>query len=107
MSARLGELLVKEKLITQDQLKKAIDYQREHGGRLPLEIRAIAEYLLDAGKQQSFDYIAPAKGVAAASAEQERLIKMVADQQVEPQSEHGEQKVSAALHQQVQPPVQG
>jgi type IV pilus assembly protein PilB len=34
MSARLGELLVKEKLITQDQLKKAIDYQREHGGRL-------------------------------------------------------------------------
>src|SRR5574340_1083980 len=34
MSARLGELLVKEKLITQDQLKRAIDYQREHGGRL-------------------------------------------------------------------------
>jgi type IV pilus assembly protein PilB len=34
MSARLGELLVKEKLLNYDQLKQAIDYQRQHGGRL-------------------------------------------------------------------------
>ena len=34
MSARLGELLVKEKLISQDQLKQALDYQKSHGGRL-------------------------------------------------------------------------
>jgi type IV pilus assembly protein PilB len=34
MSARLGELLVKEKLISQDQLKSALDYQKQHGGRL-------------------------------------------------------------------------
>ncbi|HKM89867.1 MAG TPA: type IV-A pilus assembly ATPase PilB [Candidatus Acidoferrales bacterium] len=34
MSARLGELLVKEKLISQDQLKQALDFQKQHGGRL-------------------------------------------------------------------------
>jgi type IV pilus assembly protein PilB len=34
MSARLGELLVKEKLISQDQLKQALDHQKSHGGRL-------------------------------------------------------------------------
>jgi len=34
MSARLGELLVKEKLISQDQLKQALDFQKHHGGRL-------------------------------------------------------------------------
>ncbi len=34
MSARLGELLVKENLITDEQLKQALDHQRQHGGRL-------------------------------------------------------------------------
>src|SRR6202050_1026778 len=34
MSARLGEILVKENLITSDQLKQALDYQQQHGGRL-------------------------------------------------------------------------
>jgi type IV pilus assembly protein PilB len=34
MSARLGEILVKENLITQEQLKQALDYQKQHGGRL-------------------------------------------------------------------------
>jgi len=34
MSARLGEILVKENLITQDQLKQALDYQKQHSGRL-------------------------------------------------------------------------
>ncbi len=34
MSARLGELLVKENLITEEQLKQALDHQRQHGGRL-------------------------------------------------------------------------
>jgi type IV pilus assembly protein PilB len=34
MSSRLGEILIKESLITSDQLKKAVDYQIQHGGRL-------------------------------------------------------------------------
>jgi len=34
MVDRLGELLVREKLITADQLKKAIEEQRSSGGRL-------------------------------------------------------------------------
>jgi type IV pilus assembly protein PilB len=34
MSAKLGEVLLKEGLITPQQLKEALDYQRAHGGRL-------------------------------------------------------------------------
>jgi type IV pilus assembly protein PilB len=34
MSVRLGEILVKESLISQDQLQKALDYQRANGGKL-------------------------------------------------------------------------
>jgi len=34
MSARLGDILVKENLITQDQLKQALDMQKQKGGRL-------------------------------------------------------------------------
>ncbi|HYL10723.1 MAG TPA: type IV-A pilus assembly ATPase PilB [Candidatus Acidoferrales bacterium] len=34
MSVRLGEILVKENLITADQLKKALDHQRQNGGKL-------------------------------------------------------------------------
>jgi type IV pilus assembly protein PilB len=34
MSARLGEILVKENLITQEQLKQALEHQKQHGGRL-------------------------------------------------------------------------
>ncbi len=34
MSARLGEILVKEKLISQDQLKQALEHQKKNGGRL-------------------------------------------------------------------------
>jgi type IV pilus assembly protein PilB len=34
MSARLGEILVKEKLINDDQLKQALVYQQKNGGRL-------------------------------------------------------------------------
>ncbi len=34
MSARLGEILVKENLISQDQLKKALESQKQTGGRL-------------------------------------------------------------------------
>jgi type IV pilus assembly protein PilB len=34
MSARLGEILVKEKLINEDQLKQALVYQQKNGGRL-------------------------------------------------------------------------
>jgi type IV pilus assembly protein PilB len=34
MAARLGEILVKENLITQEQLKQALEQQKQHGGRL-------------------------------------------------------------------------
>jgi len=34
MSARLGEILIKEKLINDDQLKQALVYQQKNGGRL-------------------------------------------------------------------------
>jgi type IV pilus assembly protein PilB len=34
MASRLGEILIKENLITQDQLKQALEYQKQHGGRL-------------------------------------------------------------------------
>ncbi len=34
MSGRLGEILIKESLITSDQLQKALDYQKKNGGRL-------------------------------------------------------------------------
>jgi type IV pilus assembly protein PilB len=34
MSSRLGEILVKDSLISSDQLKQALEYQRKNGGRL-------------------------------------------------------------------------
>src|ERR671938_246284 len=34
MSAKLGEILIRENLLTAQQLREALDYQREHGGRL-------------------------------------------------------------------------
>ena len=34
MSAKLGESLLKDNLITPQQLKEALDYQRVNGGRL-------------------------------------------------------------------------
>src|SRR5579875_3794177 len=34
MSSRLGEILVKDNLISSDQLKQALDYQKKNGGRL-------------------------------------------------------------------------
>jgi hypothetical protein len=38
MSVRLGEILLKESLITQDQLDKALEFQRSNeAGKLPDE----------------------------------------------------------------------
>src|ERR1035437_1151905 len=34
MSSRLGEILIKESLITSDQLRQALDHQKANGGRL-------------------------------------------------------------------------
>ena len=34
MSAKLGEILVRENILSAQQLREALDYQREHGGRL-------------------------------------------------------------------------
>ena len=38
MSAKLGEILVRENLITPQQLREALDHQREHGSRLGLNL---------------------------------------------------------------------
>src|SRR4029077_10045627 len=34
MAVRIGELLLKEKRITAEQLQEALNYQRQHGGKL-------------------------------------------------------------------------
>jgi type IV pilus assembly protein PilB len=34
MSSRLGDILVKDNLLSAEQLKQALDYQKQHGGRL-------------------------------------------------------------------------
>ena len=34
MAVRIGELLLKEKRITPEQLQEALNYQRQHGGKL-------------------------------------------------------------------------
>jgi type IV pilus assembly protein PilB len=34
MAVRIGELLIKEKRITQEQLQEAVNHQRQHGGKL-------------------------------------------------------------------------
>jgi len=38
MSAKLGETLVRENLISPQHLREALDYQREHGGRLGITL---------------------------------------------------------------------
>jgi type IV pilus assembly protein PilB len=38
MSAKLGEILVRENLISPQNLKEALDYQRQHGGRLSFNL---------------------------------------------------------------------
>jgi len=38
MSAKLGEILVRENLISPQHLREALDYQREHGGRLGITL---------------------------------------------------------------------
>ena len=38
MSAKLGEILVRENLISPQNLREALDYQREHGGRLAFSL---------------------------------------------------------------------
>jgi len=38
MSAKIGEILVREKLLTLQQLREAVDFQRQNGGRLGLNL---------------------------------------------------------------------
>jgi type IV pilus assembly protein PilB len=38
MAVRIGELLLKEKRITAEQLQEALNYQRQHGGKLGLNL---------------------------------------------------------------------
>ncbi len=46
MTDRIGELLLREKIITQDQLKKAIDEQKRNGGRLGYNLAKLG-YILE------------------------------------------------------------
>src|SRR5438093_11038706 len=41
MSAKLGEILVRENLISPQHLRQALDYQREHGGRLSYNLEKL------------------------------------------------------------------
>ena len=38
MAVRIGELLLKEKRITVEQLQEALNHQRQHGGKLGLNL---------------------------------------------------------------------
>src|SRR6188474_1255902 len=38
MAVRIGELLLKEKRISPEQLQEALNHQREHGGKLGLNL---------------------------------------------------------------------
>src|SRR5215216_2286389 len=41
MAVRIGELLLKEKRITPEQLQEALNYQRQHGGKLGFNLVAL------------------------------------------------------------------
>ncbi|MDD5730531.1 MAG: ATPase, T2SS/T4P/T4SS family [Candidatus Omnitrophica bacterium] len=73
---RLGELLIKEGLITEAQLEKAISYQREHGIRLGevfIELGMIKEDQMVSilGRQLGIPYFALGTGKLKPIAEQE------------------------------------
>ena len=54
---RIDELLLKQGLVTEDQVRAALDYQREHGGRLGSHFMRLGyiteQQLLDWFKQAS------------------------------------------------------
>ena len=41
MAVRIGELLLKEKRITPEQLQEALNYQRQNGGKLGFNLTSI------------------------------------------------------------------
>src|SRR5467141_2987575 len=43
MSSRLGEILIKESLITSDQLRQALEHQKANGGRLGTCLRTLGD----------------------------------------------------------------
>lgn len=77
MADRLGELLVREKIITSEQLKKAIDEQRSSGGKLGanlIKLKLITEN--DLITFLSKQYGVPAVDLAAAEIDRE-IIKLI------------------------------
>ncbi|MBI5892050.1 MAG: type IV-A pilus assembly ATPase PilB, partial [Deltaproteobacteria bacterium] len=77
MADRLGELLVREKVITSEQLKKAIDEQRSSGGKLGanlIRLNLITEN--DLTTFLSKQYGIPAIDLAAAEIDRE-IIKLI------------------------------
>src|SRR5258705_14012047 len=57
MSAKLGEILVRENLISPQHLREALDYQREHGGRLcfnPVKLGLISDDMITAGLSRQY-----------------------------------------------------
>lgn len=78
---KVGEILIKEGLITEEDLKRAIDYQRENGGKLGDVLIAMGlvtekEIAAALGKQLKIPYLSLASGELKPSKEQglERLI---------------------------------
>ncbi|OGX45184.1 MAG: hypothetical protein A3G38_04750, partial [Omnitrophica WOR_2 bacterium RIFCSPLOWO2_12_FULL_51_8] len=78
---RLGELLIKEGLITPEQLEKAISYQKKEGGRLgavlvKLELVKEEQVVAVLGKQLNIPYLSLGAGMLKPAAGQglERLI---------------------------------
>ncbi len=81
MRKRLGELLVEAGIITKEQLKKAISYQKEHGLRLgealiQLEIISEGKMIKALGKQLGIPYYSFEEGRLSPAKDQE-LDKLV------------------------------
>src|SRR5258706_564666 len=53
MSVRLGEILVKESLITQDQLQKALEYQQANGEELSNLMRDLVDEELELASDEA------------------------------------------------------
>ena len=64
MSAKLGEILVRENLISPQHLREALDYQREHGGRLGFNlVRRIGCQEPQKPAAQTYRYHANERGI--------------------------------------------
>ncbi|MFA4991819.1 MAG: type II secretion system ATPase GspE [Candidatus Omnitrophota bacterium] len=81
---KLGEILLKEKLITEEQLGKAIDVQKKEGTKLGevlinLGIVSEKDIVIALAKQLSIPYVSYSKGLLK-PAEDQGLVKMIPEE---------------------------